>query len=422
MRQRRRRRSIDTGAGRQDTGAGAAGGAGLLGWARKHIVGGIIGAALVASVSAWLGGFFDSALRDILPSGADTFCAFRETVEHRWPFADPPAASDRFKILIATIDRDDADRTYTRAVARAFLKQDGIDRAETCRVLRLSGVGRGAGMEAAAIARELLQRRRADLLIGGELLKKDEAVNLWFVAKDTGQGFEATAFRLDANLLKQDFVQAASTQLQGVALAAIKPATEESGKYLVGILKPVAERLQHLLKDATGFSQMQRAELQHALGLVLGVVGEQGGDKQALIDATMAFRAALKEWTRQRVPLQWAMAQNNLGTALMRLGERESGSERLMEAVAAYRAALTEYTRERVPLHWALTQENLAIVFQILATRAAGEARKARLAEALAAVDDALAVYREGAAAYYIEKAALLRAAILAEQRRVPAR
>jgi hypothetical protein len=39
-----------------------------------------------------------------------------------------------------------------------------------------------------------------------------------------------------------------------------------------------------------------------------------------------------------------------LGTALLRLGERESGTARLEDAVAAYRAALQEFTRGRVPL------------------------------------------------------------------------
>ena len=69
-----------------------------------------------------------------------------------------------------------------------------------------------------------------------------------------------------------------------------------------------------------------------------------------------AYRAALEEWTRERVPLDWAMTQNNLGNALRTLGERESGTARLEEAVAAYRAALEERTRDRVPLDWAMTQ------------------------------------------------------------------
>ena len=63
-----------------------------------------------------------------------------------------------------------------------------------------------------------------------------------------------------------------------------------------------------------------------------------------------------------------------------------------------------------------MTQENLAVVFDILATRAANEMRRKYLTEALTAVDGALAVYREGNAAYYVEKAERLRARIMAEQ------
>ena len=72
-----------------------------------------------------------------------------------------------------------------------------------------------------------------------------------------------------------------------------------------------------------------------------------------------AYTEALKEWTRERVPLDWAMTQNNLGLALAVLGERESGTERLEQAVTAYTEALKERTRERVPLDWAATQNNL---------------------------------------------------------------
>jgi hypothetical protein len=39
-------------------------------------------------------------------------------------------------------------------------------------------------------------------------------------------------------------------------------------------------------------------------------------------EAVAAYREALKERTRERVPLQWATTQTNLGTALSTLGER----------------------------------------------------------------------------------------------------
>jgi tetratricopeptide (TPR) repeat protein len=349
MRERRRRPSVDRD-GDQHGAAADAQRSGILGWLREHIVGGIIGAALFATLTAWLQGAFDSVLHDVAPSGADAFCAVRETVEDHWPFAAPQITSQRFTILISTIDRDDSDHTYTRAVSRAFLKRNDIDRIQTCRVLRLSDVGRDAEVSAAATARRWLLQRHADLLIAGELQQKDKAVSLWFFDRDPTHDWKASTFHLDANLLKEDFAEAASTQLLGVALSAVKPATEENGKYIVIVLKPIAERLRHLLEATVSFTKNQRADLQYALGITLSEIGEQAGDNSALIGAVEAYRAALEEQTRDRVPLQWAMTQSNLGNALKTLGERESGTAHLTEAVSAYRAALEERTRDRVPL------------------------------------------------------------------------
>jgi hypothetical protein len=42
---------------------------------------------------------------------------------------------------------------------------------------------------------------------------------------------------------------------------------------------------------------------------------------------------ALKERTRERVPLDRAMTQNNLGNALLRLGQRESSTGHLLKAI-----------------------------------------------------------------------------------------
>ena len=74
----------------------------------------------------------------------------------------------------------------------------------------------------------------------------------------------------------------------------------------------------------------------------LQTLGERESGTARLEEAVTAYRAALEENTRDRVPPDWAGTQNNLGTALSRLGERESGTARLEEAVAAYRAALEE--------------------------------------------------------------------------------
>jgi len=71
-----------------------------------------------------------------------------------------------------------------------------------------------------------------------------------------------------------------------------------------------------------------------------------------------AFREALKERTRKRVPLDWAATQNNLGNALRTLGARESGTARLEEAVEAYSAALTVFVPVRADYYTDICRAN----------------------------------------------------------------
>ena len=132
------------------------------------------------------------------------------------------------------------------------------------------------------------------------------------------------------------------------------------------------------------FMRLAEAMTQNNLGNALQTLGERESGTARLEEAVAAYRAALEERTRERVPLDWAGTQNNLGNALWRLGERESGTARLEEAVAAYRAALEEYTRERVPLDWAMTQTNLGNALLGPGERESGTAR----------LDEAVAAYR----------------------------
>jgi tetratricopeptide (TPR) repeat protein len=119
----------------------------------------------------------------------------------------------------------------------------------------------------------------------------------------------------------------------------------------------------------------------------LAAIGQRTGDNSALDDAITAYRDALKEQTRERDPLGWAMTQNNLGGAFFMLGKRESGTARFQQAVDAYRNALKEWTRARVPLDWAMTQHNLGLAFFMLGERESGTAH---LQQAVDAYRDAL--------------------------------
>jgi tetratricopeptide (TPR) repeat protein len=118
-------------------------------------------------------------------------------------------------------------------------------------------------------------------------------------------------------------------------------------------------------------------------------MGEWEKGTASLNKAVTAFRAALMEFTRERIPLEWAQTQMNLAVALLKLGELEGGTIRLKKAVAAINAALEVRTRERVPPLWAETQINLGHALAALGEREIGTMR---LERAITAYDAALSV------------------------------
>ena len=82
-----------------------------------------------------------------------------------------------------------------------------------------------------------------------------------------------------------------------------------------------------------------------------------------------AYREALKERTREKVPLDWAATQANLGNALQTLGTRESGPARLKEAAVAYEAALLVFRDAKADYYVGGTELNLQRVQREISRR-----------------------------------------------------
>jgi tetratricopeptide (TPR) repeat protein len=113
--------------------------------------------------------------------------------------------------------------------------------------------------------------------------------------------------------------------------------------------------------------------------------GETGGDNAAMLVAASAYRIALTEIPRDRMPVYRANTLTNLGNTLMRLGERSSGTACLAQAEVAYRAALAELAElphDSLPLDWATTQMNFATALRTLGER---ENDRVRLEQAVGA-------------------------------------
>jgi tetratricopeptide (TPR) repeat protein len=98
---------------------------------------------------------------------------------------------------------------------------------------------------------------------------------------------------------------------------------------------------------------------QYNLGAALSALGEREGGTARLEEAVVAYRAALEELRRDRVPLDWAATQNNLGNALRALGERGDAAA-LPQAIAAFEGALEEFRLARTDHFVSITEENLA--------------------------------------------------------------
>lgn len=147
-------------------------------------------------------------------------------------------------------------------------------------------------------------------------------------------------------------------------------------------LEEAISAFQEVLKEHTRERMpLKWATTQISLSIALSILGEREIGTDRLMEAVSANQEALKEFTRERVPYDWAKAQYNLGNTLKIIGEREirtgffeevilgkckSGTARLEGAVTAYREALKEFTRERAPLQWAGVQDNIARVLQLL--------------------------------------------------------
>ncbi len=98
------------------------------------------------------------------------------------------------------------------------------------------------------------------------------------------------------------------------------------------------------------------------------------------------------------------------------LGERESGTAKLEEAVAAFRDALKEYTRARVPLEWAKSTGNQGVALMHLAERT----RDAALAEtAFRQIEAASETLRAGGDTDYFD-ARLAKARAIRDQLKAP--
>jgi tetratricopeptide (TPR) repeat protein len=113
------------------------------------------------------------------------------------------------------------------------------------------------------------------------------------------------------------------------------------------------------------------------------------GREENLKKAIRAYNNALKTYTFDAFPAQYAATQNNLGNAYRTLGEVRDKEQNVQAAIAAYKEALRVRTFDAFPADYAATQNNLGVAYSTL-----GEVRdkEQNVQAAIAAYKEALRV------------------------------
>ena len=342
-----------------------------------------VGSVILGALATWFLGVFNQ----FLPSPPRVALAIENAIQ-----STPSRSAERFRFVLTWL-RNDPAGTYTHEVEQNFYQIEGVELVRSVCIVEASGAADEWQPPMQERAREILNEWNADVAIVGSTRSSNEGIklSLWFVSRagtDTLGRQEPYALTVP---LPEEFREDLGAQVAAVALSAAAPAadTEARGQVLTDGLEAVVKRIGNLLASSTITAPERRAALHVAHGNALQTLGEREDGTERLEQAVTAYNAALEVYTRERVPLDWAVTQNNLGAALQTLGEREDGTERLEQAVTAYNAALEVRTRERVPLQWAATQNNLGAALATLGEREDGTER---LEQAITASTAALEV------------------------------
>ena len=313
--------------------------------------------------------------------------------EEPLPQADP----NYFAVLIARLEND-REGEIENLIIESLKEMKGIQILKLDRDISVSGIYPGkTEQEGHKQARLYLQKTNAQILIWGTVIKasgKSLPKLYWTVAENLKQKKIYERYQLTEDLsLPAIFWEDLADVIRLLVTTKESQFYAAQGKYIGDEIKPFIEKLRRVLKshkEKPGWPDREFAQVLSIFAESLSIYGQESGKNEPLEEGISAFREALKEYTRERVPLEWAMTQSSLGAALASLGERESGTKRLEEAVAAFREALKEYTRERFPLEWAMAQNNLGTALRSLGERESGTKH---LEEAVAACREALKEY-----------------------------
>ena len=202
----------------------------------------------------------------------------------------------------------------------------------------------------------------------------------------------------DARALLADQRERAAAEMQRLLSKEIDVALIDGDA--AGAAALIVEQADHDAGGRADFAALRQLQIDYYVA---------GRDKGIALDLRVSIALAKLLVDRAGDSDETGTALNDLGTALATLGERDSGTDRLKQAVEAFQQALKERTRDRVPLDWAGTQYNLALTYLTLFENTA---QAAHLDQAQDLLRAAAAEFAAAGASHYADMAARLLAKI----------
>jgi tetratricopeptide (TPR) repeat protein len=140
-------------------------------------------------------------------------------------------------------------------------------------------------------------------------------------------------------------------------------------------LQPQIEQVRAIADDSSkssGWSADTRARVNLVLGRASEVSGTELQSEDSVHAAVTFFQRTQSDWTREKNPLEWAIAQRNLGYALSDLYDLNQQDAPLRAAITAYQNALSVYQSRSDALDSASMQFGLGKAFFYIGEHEAG--------------------------------------------------
>lgn len=290
----------------------------------------------------WLGGIALATLAAVITSGLTGLKTYIPSLENVRCLYETSASkiesSDKLVLLISRLSND-PDGNETRTLVSYFRGQKGFEVVPLCTSLAIRPNGAQSAAEKSAImaGRRMLQDKRGDLLIWGEVNKKTRALTLWFINESGECDVSPRAYRF-AESADKAFVSKFGEQLIGDAVQT-SSATCVAREYRnAERMREVARKLSTVARESSEDWLTYPANYHASFfaGQAYGVAYFASAKPEDADAALTHYSSALKIAEGSPSHVGWAQCMDSIATVMSQRGSNEKSVNATADAISQY--------------------------------------------------------------------------------------